>query len=346
MHKVFRHTASYDALIAQYLREERNDDGFPDDLTLNYEKINELRYGENPHQRAALYKEIGSCEGSLTIAQQLNGKELSFNNINDTNGALQLLQEFDEPTVVACKHGNPCGVGSDNDIDKAWHKAFSADKTSIFGGIVVLNRILTKSIAAEMKDIFLEVIVAPDYSEEALSILKEKSNLRLLKLPSIAVKQKDNSLDIKKISGGIIIQTIDNKTIDDYHVVTKTTPSDKELKDLLFAWKVVKYTKSNAIVLAKDNQTIGIGPGQVNRIWATKQAIQHAEELIEENICKGAVLASDAFFPFSDCVEAAYAAGIKAIIQPGGSIHDRDSIDKCDEYGISMIFTEMRHFRH
>ena len=346
MNKVFEHTASYDAMICKYLKEERKDESLPQELTLTYEKVQEMRYGENPHQIGALYKEVGKCEGSLTIAEQLNGKELSFNNINDTNGALELLKEFDEPTVVACKHGNPCGVGSDSNIYKAWQKAFSADKTSIFGGIVVVNREITEEMAKEMKEIFLEVIVAPSYEEKALEILKSKQNLRILLLPSIAVKQPKGAYDIKKINGGIILQTIDSELLNDYEVVTNRKPTEKELEDMLFTWKIVKYVKSNGIALGKNKQSIGIGPGQVNRIWATKQSIDHANELIEEGITKGAVLASDAFFPFSDCVEAAHEAGITAIIQPGGSVRDKDSIDKCNEYGITMIFTHMRHFRH
>ena len=347
MNKVFEHTASYDAMICKYLKDERKDETLPQELTLTYEKVQEMRYGENPHQIGALYKEVGKCEGSLTIAKQLNGKELSFNNINDTNGALELLKEFEEPTVVACKHGNPCGVGSDSEsIYKAWQKAFNADKTSIFGGIVVANKEITQDVAKEMSEIFLEVIVAPSYDEKALEILKTKKNLRVLVLPSITVKQPENSYDIKKINGGIILQTIDSKLLDEYEVVTDRKPTEKELEDMLFTWKIVKYVKSNGIALGKDKQSIGIGPGQVNRIWATTQSIEHAEELIGKDVTKGAVLASDAFFPFSDCVEAAHKAGITAIIQPGGSIKDKDSIEKCNEYGISMIFTKMRHFRH
>lgn len=346
MQKVFEHTANYDAMICKYIKEQRNDESFPNELTLTYEKVQEMRYGENPHQKGALYKEIGKCTGSLTIAEQLNGKELSFNNINDTNGALELLKEFDEPTVVACKHGNPCGVGSGEDIYSAWTKAFNADKTSIFGGIVVANREITVDVAKEMKEIFLEVIVAPSYEKEALELLQTKKNLRVLLLPDITVKQPENAYDIKKINGGIIVQTIDSKLLDGYEVVTNRKPTEQELEDMMFTWKIVKYVKSNGIALGKNKQSIGIGPGQVNRIWATEQSVAHAEELIEEGITKGAVLASDAFFPFADCVEAAHKAGITAIIQPGGSIRDQESIDKCNEYGISMIFTGMRHFRH
>lgn len=346
MQAVFEHTANYDAMIANYMKEQRKDESLPEKLTLTYEKVQEMRYGENPHQKAALYKEIGKCEGSLTIAKQLNGKELSFNNINDTNGALELLKEFEEPTVVACKHGNPCGVGSSNDIYEAWQKAFNADKTSIFGGIVVVNREVNVKMAQEMKEIFLEVIVAPSFEPEALEILKKKKKVRVLELPSICMKQKENAYDIKKINGGAIVQTIDSKLLDEYEVVTNTKPTPEQMEDLLFTWKIVKYVKSNGIAIGKGKQSIGIGPGQVNRIWATKQAIEHSEELIEKGITNGAVLASDAFFPFSDCVEEAHRAGIKAIIQPGGSIKDQASIDKCNEYGIAMVFTRMRHFRH
>ena len=346
MQKVFEHTANYDAMIASYIKEQRHDYELPEKLTLTYEKVQDMRYGENPHQKAALYKEIGKCEGSLTTAKQLNGKELSFNNINDTNGALELLKEFEEPTVVACKHGNPCGVGSDENIYNAWKKAFNADKTSIFGGIVVSNREITEQIAEEMSQIFLEVVVAPSYEPKALEILKTKKNVRVLELENISKKQNENALDVKKINGGVIVQTIDSKLLDEYEVVTNRKPTEKELEDLMFTWKIVKYVKSNGIALGKDKQSIGIGPGQVNRIWATKQAVEHGEELIEKGITKGAVLASDAFFPFSDCVEEAHKAGITAIIQPGGSIKDQDSIDKCNEYGITMLFTKMRHFRH
>ena len=346
MQKVFEHTANYDAMIANYIKNQRKDEDFPETLTLTFEKVQDMRYGENPHQKAALYKEIGKCEGSLTTAKQLNGKELSFNNINDTNGALELLKEFEEPTVVACKHGNPCGVGSDSDIYIAWQKAFTADKTSIFGGIVVSNREITVKMAQEMKEIFLEVIVAPSYESEALELLKTKKNVRVLQLDAISKKQRENAYDVKKINGGAIIQTIDSKLLENYEVVTNRAPTEKELEDLLFTWKIVKYVKSNGIAIGKEKQSIGIGPGQVNRIWATKQAIEHGEELIGKGVTKGAVLASDAFFPFSDCVEEAHKAGITAIVQPGGSIKDQDSIDKCNEYGMAMIFTKMRHFRH
>ena len=348
MEKVFVHTSHYDTLIADYLKKERNDYELPETLTMTFEKVQDMRYGENPHQKAAFYKEIGKKAGSLTDAVQLNGKELSFNNINDTNGALELLKEFTEPTVVACKHGNPCGVGSSDDIYTAWKKAFQADKVSIFGGIVVSNREITAVMAKEMAEIFLEVIVAPGYEKDALLILQKKKNLRVLELPEIEMPQNENAYDLKKVNGGLIVQTIDSKLMNEAEikVVTDREPTKKEMEDLLFTWKVVKFVKSNGIAIGKDKQTYGIGPGQVNRIWAVNQCIDHAEELIGQGAARKWVLASDAFFPFDDCVEAAHRAGITAIIQPGGSIRDEDSIKKCNEYNIAMVFTGMRHFRH
>ncbi|MDD4076710.1 MAG: bifunctional phosphoribosylaminoimidazolecarboxamide formyltransferase/IMP cyclohydrolase [Bacilli bacterium] len=346
MRKVFRHTAAYDGLIAEYLGQAANATEFPDDLTLVYEKVQDMRYGENPHQKAAFYREILRPKGALTDAVQLHGKPLSFNNINDTNGALELLKEFGEPTVVACKHANPCGVGSDETIYGAWRKAFTADKVSIFGGIVTMNRELTEDIAREMNEIFLEVIVAPGYTSEALRILKSKKNLRILRLTPGDIPDKVY-YDIKKVSGGIVIQTQDTELItSDYRVVTVAAPTKIQFEDLLFAMKIVKHTKSNAIVIVKGKQTVGIGPGQVNRIWAARQAIDHAKELIGKEATHEAVLASDAFFPFPDVVEAANQAKISAIIQPGGSIRDNESIDLCNQYRISMIFTGMRHFKH
>lgn len=348
MQKVFMHTSNYDTMIADYLRKERNDHTLPDTLTLTYEKVQDMRYGENPHQKAAFYREIRNTEGTLADAIQLHGKELSFNNINDTNGALELLKEFEEPTVVACKHGNPCGVGSSDTVYEAWSKAYLADKTSIFGGIVVLNREVTLDVAKEMSEIFIEVVVAPSYEEEALALLTKKKNIRLLKLDNISTQQDKNAYDIKKINGGVIVQTIDSILFEEekLEVVTNRKPTEKEMDDLIFAFRVVKYVKSNGIALAKNKQSIGIGPGQVNRIWSTKQSIEHSIELIGDGIANGAVLASDAFFPFYDCVEAAHAAGIRAIIQPGGSVNDKDSIEKCNEYGITMVFTGVRHFKH
>ncbi|NLK21162.1 MAG: bifunctional phosphoribosylaminoimidazolecarboxamide formyltransferase/IMP cyclohydrolase [Epulopiscium sp.] len=346
--KVFEHTSSYDTLIANYLRKQREGEGFPDTLSLTFEKVQDMRYGENPHQKAAFYKEIGKNTGCLSSATQLHGKELSFNNINDTNGALELLKEFEEPTVVACKHANPCGVGSGNNIYDAYMTAYTSDPVSIFGGIVVANREIDEKTAIEMNKIFIEIIVAPKYSSEALEVLTKKKNLRILRLDDITVKQPKGSYDLKKVAGGLLIQDIDNVLLpeEEPKIVTKKKPTEKEMEDLLFAWKIVKYAKSNGIAIAKDKQSLGVGPGQVNRIWACKQAIDHCIEQLGADKLKGASLASDAFFPFPDCVEEAAKIGITAIIQPGGSLRDQESIDACDKYGIAMVFTGMRHFRH
>lgn len=342
--KVFEHTAHYDSLIAGYLRDQSGQDKFPELLTLTFEKMQSMRYGENPHQRAVFYKEIGSRPGSLINAVQLHGKELSYNNINDTNGALELLREFEEPTVVAVKHANPCGVGSGENIFEAYEKAYRADPVSIFGGIVVANGEIDEKTAEAINKIFIEIVVAPSYSARALEILKQKRNIRILELKDIQAEIPRGTYDMKKVYGGLLVQEANTKLLpgmSDIKVVTKKSPSSKELEDLIFAWKVVKHTKSNGIAIAKDGQSLGIGPGQVNRIWAVNQAIERSGPSV-----KGAVLASDAFFPFPDCVEAAAAAGITAIIQPGGSIRDQESIDECDRHGIAMLFTGMRHFKH
>ena len=348
MQKVFMHTSNYDTMIADYLKKQRKDTSLPETLTMTFEKVQDMRYGENPHQQAAFYREVGKKTGSIVDAVQLNGKELSFNNINDTNGALELLKEYDEPTIVACKHANPCGVGSAENIYDAYMKAYNSDPVSIFGGIIVSNREIDKATAEEINKIFVEIVLAPSFEKEALEILEKKKNIRLMTLEDITQKQPKGSLDIKKVSGGILVQDIDNELLieQDLKVVTKAKPSDKEMQDLLFALKMVKYTKSNGIAIAKNKQSVGIGPGQVNRIWACKQAIEHGIDHLGAEIVKGAVLASDAFFPFPDCVEACANAGITAIIQPGGSVRDQESIDACDNAGIAMIFTGMRHFRH
>lgn len=346
--KVFNHTAHYDTLIANYLREKAGIEKYPDVLSMTFEKVQSMRYGENPHQQAAFYKEVGNNSGLLTNVEQLHGKELSFNNINDTHGALELLKEYTEPTIVACKHSNPCGVASGENIYEAYVKAYNTDPVSIFGGIVCANGTIDADTANEINKIFLEIVLAPDFTQEALEILTKKKNIRLLKLNNIERKQPDSAFDIKKVSGGMLIQDIDNELYneEELKVVTKRAPSEKEMQDLLFTWKIVKYAKSNGIAIGKDNQSVGVGPGQVNRIWATKQAIEHGIEQLGEDFVKGSVLASDAFFPFNDCVEEAHKAGITAIIQPGGSVKDQDSIDACDKYDIAMVFTNMRHFRH
>ena len=279
------------------------------------------------------------------MAKQLNGKELSYNNINDTNGALELLREFrndkEHVAVVGVKHANPCGVALAKTTAEAYVKAYEADPVSLFGGIVVTNGEVDEAAAKEMTKIFLEIIVAPSYTSQALEVLCKKKNLRVLELPGICDELPKTMYDMKKVMGGLLVQEFNRGEIGEMSVPTKRKPSEKEMEDLLFAWKLVKHTKSNAITIAKDNVSCGIGPGQVNRIWAAQQAIEHAGARV-----KGAVMASDAFFPFDDCVKAAGEAGITAIIQPGGSIRDEDSIKACDEMGIAMVFTGMRHFKH
>ncbi len=308
---------------------------------MTFEKKQDLRYGENPHQKAAFYANIKETAGTLVAAKKLHGKELSYNNIGDTDGALEALKEFTEPTIVAAKHANPCGVGSADTLCEAYIKAYEADPVSIYGGIVAANREIDKDTAEQMSKIFLEVIVAPSFSAEALEILTKKKNIRLLELPEIGKKDYTKP-KAKTVLGGLLIQDIDNKLIEDeVKVVTDRQPSAKEMDDLLFAWKVVKHAKSNGIAIAKDKTTTGVGPGQVSRIWALENAIKQGEDRI-----KGSVMASDAFFPFSDCVEAAHKAGITAIIHPGGSVRDQESIDAANKYGIAMVFTGMRHFKH
>ena len=343
--KVFEHTAQYDALIADYLRRQRGDTSFPDKFTMTYEKVQDMRYGENPHQAAAFYKEIRNMDNTLAAAEQLHGKELSYNNINDANGALDVLKEFgfEKPTAVGVKHANPCGVGVGETIYDAYMKAYEADPVSIFGGIVALNREVDEKTAQELAKIFLEIIIAPSFSDAAFEILSKKKNIRLLRLPNIARPNEKGLLDMKKVVGGLLVQELDTELIhtDEVRCVTKRQPTEREKEDLLFAWKVVKHTKSNGIALAKANQSVGVGPGQTNRITALELAIKYGGDKVN-----GSVMASDAFFPFSDCVEAAAKAGITAIIQPGGSIRDADSIQAADQAGIAMLFTGMRHFKH
>jgi len=339
--KVFEHTAAYDALIASYLRKQIDAD-LPDNLTLTFEKMQGLRYGENPHQKANYYREIQAPQGSLSRAVQLHGKELSFNNINDANGALETLKEFQEPAVIAVKHANPCGVGTGFDILAAYQRAHDCDPVSIYGGILAVNRTIDAGAAEAISKIFLEIIIAPDFTEEALEILTKKQNIRLLKLEDIG-NTPEKQVDMKKTGGGLLVQDQDMALFDesDVKIVTDRIPTDKEMKDMIFAMKVAKHVKSNAIVIAKDGMTVGIGSGQTNRIWAVNNAVRQSNFDL-----KNTVMASDAFFPFEDCVEAAAAAGISAIIQPGGSIRDEDSIRKANELGIAMVFTGMRHFKH
>ncbi|ERI94452.1 phosphoribosylaminoimidazolecarboxamide formyltransferase/IMP cyclohydrolase [Clostridiales bacterium oral taxon 876 str. F0540] len=329
--KVFNLISAYDAAVSNFLL---GDEEYPDYLSLSYKKSMDLRYGENPHQSAAYY-EANVEKGAMKMFKQLNGKELSYNNIKDMDIAWKVVNEFEEETVCcAVKHNTPCGAAIGIDVCDAYIKTYECDPVSIFGGIVAFNKKVDKASAEEMVKIFLEVVIAPDYEQEALEILKAKKNLRIIKC---SVKP-NKSLELVSVDGGILVQQSDNKFIDELTVVTESRPSEEELSDLIFAMKIVKYVKSNAIVAAKNGVAKGIGGGQVNRIWAASEALDRAKD--------GIVIASDAFFPFSDVASEAAKYNIKAIIQPGGSIRDKDSIEVCNEHGISMIFTGVRHFKH
>jgi len=347
--KAFAHTAAYDALIAEHLGGITGRNIFESGtLTLTYERGPDLRYGENPHQNAAFYSEIKHHKGAVIPFEQLGGKQISFNNINDLTGAVALLKEFDEPACVCVKHSVPCGAAESHDLYSAFVKACESDPVSIFGGIVALNRTVDLKTAQEMNKAFLEIVIAPDYSQEALDELRKKKNLRIIKNPDVAVKTDAKQIDLKKVLGGVLIQEIDNTLMDmgELKCVTAKQPTAQEMEDLIFAFKVVKHAKSNGITVCKNRQTIGIGTGQVRRSWALEQAIRHGNEIFGEGTCEGAVMASDAFIPFGDGIEIAHKAGIKAIIQPGGSVRDDECIELCDKYGISMMFTGVRHFRH
>ncbi len=342
---VYRLTAIYDTMIFNYLNKQyiKPEEEYPELLQLTFTKKQHLRYGENPHQKAAFYQEMAPDAGTITAAKQLHGKELSFNNINDGNAALEMVKEFREPAVVGLKHANPCGVGIGSDIFSAYQKAYQSDPVSIFGGIVALNREVDLKTAEAMSELFLEIIVAPAFAPDAFDLLAKKKNLRLLEVPDLGKVTVKPGLDLKKVAGGLLVQELDQAQIkvEDLKVVTKRQPTVAELDELLFGWKVVKYVKSNAIVLTKDLGTVGVGAGQMNRVGAAKIAIEQAGAK-----AKGSCLASDAYFPMPDTVEEAGKAGITAIIHPGGSINDQKSIDMADKYGITMVFTGIRHFRH
>lgn len=328
--KAFNLTSAYDAAISNFLLSEEL---YPEYFTIPYVKKIDLRYGENPHQSAAFYVNAAGS-GAMKDFKQLNGKELSYNNIKDMDIAWKVVCEFEETACCALKHNSPCGVAVGQSTIEAYTKAYSCDPVSIFGGIVGFNNRIDKQAAEELVKIFLEVIIAPDYDEDALEILYSKKNLRVIKCNVPAASKNE----MVAVDGGILVQSRDNKLIDELKTVTIAKPAEAEIKDMIFGMKVVKYVKSNAIVVVKDGMTVSIAGGQVNRIWAASQALDRAQG--------GSVLVSDAFFPFGDVVEEANKYGIKAIMQPGGSVRDQESIDLCNEYGISMVFTGARHFKH
>lgn len=345
--KAYTHTAEYDMAISTYMRAQA---GLPEKLFLEYDLKQELRYGENPHQEAKFFASTVKEPFSLATAEQLNGKELSYNNIQDANATLNIAREFDEPFCVGVKHMNPCGSATGKTIAEAWKKAYEADKTSIFGGIVAANREIDLETAQMLKPIFLEIVMAPSFAPDALELLCTKKNLRVLKVDMT----KDNTVRKQYVSmnGGMLVQDrdINTKPVAADQCVTELKPTVEQLADMEFAWKIVKHVKSNAIVVAKDGMTYGVGAGQMNRIGSAEIALKQAQNTLKEEgkdiMTEGLVLASDGFFPFNDCVALAAEYGIKAIVQPGGSIRDEDSIKLADEKGITMLFTGERHFKH
>ena len=346
--KAYTHTAEYDCCIATYMRQQA---GLNEKLFLEFDLKQGLRYGENPHQHAKFYAATEAVPFSLASAKQLNGKELSYNNIQDANAALNIVREFgDVPFCVGLKHMNPCGAAIGKDVVDAWTKAYEADKVSIFGGIVATNCEVTREAAELMKPIFLEIIMAPKFSEGALEVLCTKKNLRLLEVDMSA--DTASHMQYVSVNGGLLAQELDTttKTITADMCVTKVQPTEEQLTDLQFAWRIVKHVKSNAIVVVKDGKTLGVGAGQMNRVGSAGIALKQAEEALAaegKDIRKeGLVMGSDGFFPFGDSVESAAQYGIAAIVQPGGSVRDEESIEAANRHGITMLFTGMRHFKH
>ncbi|QKI88580.1 bifunctional phosphoribosylaminoimidazolecarboxamide formyltransferase/IMP cyclohydrolase [Thiomicrorhabdus xiamenensis] len=346
--KTFEQTARYDGAISNYFGKMFNTeegDTFPRTYNTQFVKKQSMRYGENPHQAAAFYTERNASEASISTATQIQGKELSFNNIADTDAALELVKTFEETACVIVKHANPCGVSIGATQFDAYDRAYKTDPTSAFGGIIAFNTELDGETAQAIVDRqFVEVIIAPKVSEEAKAAVAAKQNVRLLECGEFTGQQA--AYDYKRVTGGLLVQDRDLGAVaqEDLKVVTKRTPTDKEMQDLMFAWKVAKFVKSNAIVYVKDGMTIGVGAGQMSRVYSAKIAgIKAADEGLE---VPGSVMASDAFFPFRDGIDAAAAAGITAVIHPGGSMRDQEVIDAADEHGIAMVFTGMRHFKH
>ena len=347
-HKAFRHVSVYDAAVAQYLYQERDGapsvttaEALPQELSLSYQRLQELRYGENPHQGASLYVPAAGTIGGLANARQLHGKELSYNNLIDADAAWRTVSDFEEPAVVVIKHTNPCGLACHGDQAEAYRRAYSGDPVSAFGGILGFNRTVTLAAAQEAGDVFYEVMVAPDYEPEALDALRKRRNLRILAVPPS--DERDAPYDLRPLSGGLLVQTPDVISEDpsSWNTATERAPTPQELKDLAFAWKAVKHLKSNAIVLAKDNRLLGMGAGQPNRVTSVHLALRAARDG-----SRGSVLASDAFFPFADSIEQAAQGEVTAIAQPGGSIRDEEVIAAANEHRIAMVFTGVRHFRH
>ncbi|MEK6606355.1 MAG: bifunctional phosphoribosylaminoimidazolecarboxamide formyltransferase/IMP cyclohydrolase [Myxococcota bacterium] len=345
--KAFAHTAAYDGAIANWLTARKDGDGqpsaFSETLTLQWKLVQTLRYGENPHQQAALYRHEGAAGPSLAGARQWQGKELSYNNLMDLDAALALVQEFGAPAACIIKHSNPCGVAVGIDAADAFRRARAADPQSAFGGIVGLAIEVDAALARELSETFLEAVVAPSYSTQALELLAAKRNLRLVEVGSLGPIGLDGALDLRSVAGGLLVQSRDTalRSVADARVATRRAPTPAELRDLDFAWRVVKHVKSNAIVLAKGGATVGVGAGQMSRVDSVRIAVEKAGDA-----ARGAVLASDAFFPFRDGVDVAAASGVTAVVQPGGSVRDAEVVQAADEHGIAMALTDERHFRH
>ncbi len=341
--RAFEYTSHDEALIRGYFRSKMQGDAFPQTLTLTYEKVQDLRYGENPHQTGAFYREVGAAVGTVADAVQLHGDALSYNNIHDANRAVELLKEFEGPAAVVVKDASPCGVAISADLRMAYLHAFEADPVSIYGGVVALSRPVDADLAREIVKRYLDIILAPAFTADALEVLKEKKRVRILQLAHITQHLPVGTLDARRVGGGLLVQLRDDHTHDSQRmkVVTEKEPEPDDYEDMLFAMKVAKHVRSNAVVIARGKRTIGIGPGQPNRVNATRVAIMNGGEA-----CRDAVMASDAFLTFHDTIEAAAAAGIRAIIQPGGSKRDGDIISACNRHGIAMVFTGIRHLLH
>jgi len=343
--KAFVCTARYDAQIAQHLSTSEVSaapSAFPPNLFMDFEKISDLRYGENPHQKAAFYRWGARRPFGIAAGRQLQGKELSYNNIVDIEAAWDLVREFGDPACCVIKHTNPCGTAVGATLREAYVKAYEADSLSAYGSVIGFNRTMDAGTASELGKLFVEAVVAPGFDAEALSILSSKKNLRLLAVETPDLETRKAHYQIRLISGGVLLQEIDEMLMGpDSRVVTQRQPSEKEAQDLAFAWRVVKHVKSNAIVLAKSGRTVGVGAGQMSRVDSVKISVQKAGSEV-----KGAVLASDAYIPFRDGIDEAGRAGVTAVIQPGGSMRDAEAIEAADEYGIAMIFTGLRHFKH
>jgi phosphoribosylaminoimidazolecarboxamide formyltransferase/IMP cyclohydrolase len=335
--KAFGHTAQYDTIIHNYLKDEN----LSDDFSITFNKHSKMRYGENPHQAAASYKIPGNSEPNILNAKIHQGKRLSYNNIMDADGALACVREFDESACVVVKHANPCGVSVGNDLLDVYNRAFNTDSLSAFGGIIAFNRTCSGAVAEAITSVFVEIVLAPHFEPAALEIFKKKKNLRILEIGEFG--RRESKIEVRNINGGLLVQDVDTKILlkDDLSVVTVKQPTAEEIQTALFTWKVLRHAKSNGILIAKNNTTVGLGAGQVSRVDAVHMALRKGRENM-----KGAVLASDAFFPFRDSIDAIKDTGITMVIQPGGSIRDQEVVDACNEYGIAMVFTGTRCFKH